>query len=427
MLAGVIPPTDLLAIKMQLCKPFLGVPTDLVPTSGWSWAQLQNVPTVNQHGLVWMPEDLYASLIANPCFVDTLICVPPHWQGNPAMSGKAYSTVFVAYIDDSMTITQHATLKGISMFGAQVKFIHCSDSLTLVQCGRCHMLDHHATSAKCRLPKDMIKCYRCRGQHDGCDHDYKCPKRHRVPGKCDCRLKCMLCRDMGHHCHSPKCPKHSNITVPHLVMPEDADKHPEPGRQHHPSLEPKSCQHQQGKPHAGTKAPRVPCTNHEAAMMVPAGACANNPEKSNISCMCCPLPSIVQFTTHYMSAELEPDSVTPYYPRARPISSKGKGLLNIYRELIAQKKYGTALLKRAPELNITLHNEEEIEALLAEGEHAAHTDFDYGHKSNRTWGLDEVGPSTGWDTDKDTAPTNKPIGIYPDCNASLSVGPTWTI
>jgi hypothetical protein len=222
-LAGSIPACDLLAIKTQLCKPFQGSPTDLVLASGWSWAQLRNVPMVNKHSNVWTAEDLYHS-IANPCFSDALICVPPHWQGTPLTSGKDFTTVFVAYIDNSMEITQCAMLEGISMFGAQVKFIHCGDIPTLVQCGCCHMLDHHVTLAKCKISRDKVKCYRCRGAHDGQDHNYECPHKHQVPGKCDCSLKCLLCGTTGHHCHSPKCPKQGAIGVPKLTTPALADK-----------------------------------------------------------------------------------------------------------------------------------------------------------------------------------------------------------
>jgi hypothetical protein len=131
-LSGLIPACELLKYKTQLCEPFIGAETDLVPARGWSWAQLRNVPTIDEEGLVWSPKDLFQTFIANPCFADTLICAPPHWQGNPVFSGKAASTVFVAYIDEGNLISQRASKEGVYMFGQQVTFIHCGDSPTLV-------------------------------------------------------------------------------------------------------------------------------------------------------------------------------------------------------------------------------------------------------------------------------------------------------
>jgi hypothetical protein len=47
--------------------------------------------------------------------------------------------------------------------------------------------------------------------------------------------------------------------------------------------------------------------------------------------------------------------------------------------------------------------------LLDEGKHASHPiDLDYGQGTTQTWGgeaLDDEGLSTGWETNKDTAPT----------------------
>jgi hypothetical protein len=155
-LSGLISPRELLKYKTQLCEPFGGSNTDLVPARGWSWAQLRNVPTVDEDGLVWSPEDLFHTFIANPCFSDALICAPPHWQGNPIFSGKNASTVLVAYIDDGHLISQRATKEGVYMFGSQVTFIHCGDSPTLVQCSRCHMLGHYATSTRCKAPANSV-------------------------------------------------------------------------------------------------------------------------------------------------------------------------------------------------------------------------------------------------------------------------------
>jgi hypothetical protein len=185
---------------------------------------------------------------------------------------------------------------------------------------------------------------------------------------------------------------------------------------------------------------RVPYTNHDAAMAVPAGVCAHNPEKSNILCDCCPLPSITKWVQRYLSAEPTPEesslttTAPTYRPRARPISSKGKGLLDIYGELMARKKYGTAkLAETAAELNITLHDDDEIEMLLDEGERASMPmDLDYGAGLTRTWAMGtdgaadwEVeaalgeGTSTGRATVKDTTPP-KVTKIFPEAHIKAS-------
>jgi hypothetical protein len=77
-------------------------------------------------------------------------------------------------------------------------------------------------------------------------------------------------------------------------------------------------------------------------MTVLAGACTKDPETSNILCHCCPLPSITKFVTQYLSVEPAPEGADPSvperWPQACPILSKGKGLLDIYCELLARKK-----------------------------------------------------------------------------------------
>ncbi|KAN0135979.1 hypothetical protein V8E53_006140 [Lactarius tabidus] len=106
-IAGIIPPCDLMAIKPYLCCPFKGR-TELVPTKGWTWIQLCMVPMEDLDGCVWGPEDLLSQFIANPCFQDTLICIAPHWQGNPLNNDKERSTVLAAIIDEDNSICQNA-------------------------------------------------------------------------------------------------------------------------------------------------------------------------------------------------------------------------------------------------------------------------------------------------------------------------------
>ncbi|KAN0129433.1 hypothetical protein V8E53_012765 [Lactarius tabidus] len=215
-LAGIISPRDLMALKPFLCSPFKGR-TELVPTKGWTWIQLRNVPTEDIDHKVWGPEDLLTQFIANPCFQDALICIAPHWQGNPLNNDKMVSTVLAAIIDEDNSICQSALTHGVRMFSAQVKFLRCGDNPSLLQCSRCHLLGHYANSAKCKLPKGQVKCYHCSGPHDGRDHDYECnAKSHKTVGKCDCLLKCLLCKKTDHHARSRKCLKRGDFQPPRL-------------------------------------------------------------------------------------------------------------------------------------------------------------------------------------------------------------------
>jgi hypothetical protein len=91
-LDGIIPPREIMALKQHLCSPFKGH-MELVPTKGWTWVQLRQVPMEDLDHCVWGPEDLLNAFTANPCFKDALICVQPHWQGNLLNNDKLFSTV----------------------------------------------------------------------------------------------------------------------------------------------------------------------------------------------------------------------------------------------------------------------------------------------------------------------------------------------
>ncbi|KAN0129581.1 hypothetical protein V8E53_012577 [Lactarius tabidus] len=214
-LAGIISPRDIMTLKPHLCSPFKGH-TELVPTKGWTWLQLRQVPTEDLDGCVWGSEDLLSAFTANPCFKDALICVQPHWQGNPLNNDKLFSTVLAAIIDEDNSICQSALSHGVRMFGAQVKFLRCGDNPTLQLCGRCHMLGHYSSSPRCKLPKNAIKCYHCGKAHDGRNHDYECNAKHKVLGKCDCSLKCLLCKKTDHHARSRSCLKRGDFAPPRL-------------------------------------------------------------------------------------------------------------------------------------------------------------------------------------------------------------------
>ena len=70
-------------------------------------------------------------------------------------------------------------------------------------------MEHFAQ--KCPVPEGEVRCPKCNGNHTMKDHDYKCPGRHHVPGKCDCTFKCILCNQTGHHARSKTCPRRHDI------------------------------------------------------------------------------------------------------------------------------------------------------------------------------------------------------------------------
>jgi hypothetical protein len=60
MLGGIVPPRDIVALKSILCAPFAGR-TEVVPTKGWTWIQLRQVPTEDEDHCIWGPEDLLSA------------------------------------------------------------------------------------------------------------------------------------------------------------------------------------------------------------------------------------------------------------------------------------------------------------------------------------------------------------------------------
>ncbi|KAF8259364.1 hypothetical protein EI94DRAFT_1813453 [Lactarius quietus] len=183
-IAGNASVTVLMSFKKWLCQPFLG--SELVPTRGWTWAQLRGVPTSDEEGTIWDGDVLL-------------------------------TTVLVAYVDKDKIITQKALEEGVFMFGYQVKFVLAGDKPALIQCGRCHELGHHKNAAACKVPRTALRCYRCRGNHDSGNHDFECKATHKTVGKCDCKAWCLLCSRQGHHARAHDCPKRGDFMPPKLA------------------------------------------------------------------------------------------------------------------------------------------------------------------------------------------------------------------
>jgi hypothetical protein len=332
-LTGIIPPCNLMSLKQHLCSPFKGH-MELVPTKGWTWLQLQQVPTEDLDWCVWGPDDLLKAFTANPCFKDTLICVQPHWQGNLLNNNKMFSTILAAIIDKDNSICQAALTHGVCMFGAQVKFLHCRDNPTLQQCRQCHMLGHYSSSPRCKFPKNSIKCYCCRGSHNSRDHYYECnAKTHKTLGKCDCVLKCLLCKKTNHHARSCNCLKRGDFAPPRLLELTNNEpfqiigkKRATKGREHRP--------------------PYSLCLSAFIILEVkhiPLLLCPTEEGKNVLLCMCCALLSMAEYKCCFVSLHTnykDPGAL----PTARIVLSKGKSVLDLYTDLQKCKAYRTALL-----------------------------------------------------------------------------------
>jgi hypothetical protein len=340
-LAGIISPRDIMALKPHLCSPFKGH-TELVPTKGWTWVQLRQVPTEDLDHCIWGPEDLLNAFTANPCFKDVLICVQLHWQGNPLNNDKLFSTVLAAIINEDNSICQAALTHGVRMFGAQVKFLRCGDNPTLQQCGRCHMLGHYSSSPRCKLPKNTVKCYRCSKAHDGQNHDYECTAKHKVLGKCDCVLKCLLCKKTDHHTRSRSCLKRGDFAPPWLPDIVNNEQFQIVG----------SKRTTKGRERMAPYSPRssifvVPEVKH-----IPLPMCPNEEGKNVLLCMCCSLPSMADYKHRFISPHNNYKDLGAL-PTARIVSTKGKSVIDMYRNLTeAQSLWHSALSQRPRHLQL---------------------------------------------------------------------------
>ena len=208
-LSGTFAPDIIESIRSPLCS-FSKGRTTLVPADSWTWAQLRQVPNKDEETQVtYDVADPMRALTANPAFQSVFILVPPSWIGNLENFSSPTASISFVYVKQNKAVTQRATLEGVCMFGCQVQFVHCGDKTIIVQCSRCHSMEHFAW--KCPVPEGEVCCPKCNGNHTMKEHDYECPGNHRVPGKCDCVFKCILCKQAGHHARSKLCLRRHDI------------------------------------------------------------------------------------------------------------------------------------------------------------------------------------------------------------------------
>jgi hypothetical protein len=402
-------------MKPYLCCPFKGR-TELVPTKGWTWIQLRQVPMEDLDGCVWGLEDLLSQFIANPCFQDALICIAPHWQGNPLNNDKERSTVLAAIIDEDNSICQNVLMHGVCMFGAQVKFLQCGNNPTLLQCSRCHLLGHYLSSSKCKLPKNAVKCYQCGGTHDGRDHDYECnSKSHKTIGKCNCPLKCLLCKKTDHHAHSRKCLKRGDFNP--LRLPEH--------NQSKPFQIVGKMQNTKGKQRAPPYSPPLDVFIVPEVKNILLPPCPTEKGKNILLCMCCALPSMAEYKKRFISPRPNVTDTTAL-PTARIVSSKGKSIVELYTELGKCKAYRTAILAGDEEVHKNLsqmdkHDDNEVMELLHEAEEEVIAEIEIDQAidaENRGVDYYSVGPSI---TPFDNVPITQDGPLHPPFSIEASI------
>ncbi|KAI9442578.1 hypothetical protein H4582DRAFT_2073139 [Lactarius indigo] len=94
---------------------------ELVPTAGWVHAQVQDVPTSGDDGIVFSPDQLVAELRRNLVFSDAIICNRPHWQNHPNNLVHRPTAAFnFAYLDEDGSLSKTAQCDGTDMFNHPV-------------------------------------------------------------------------------------------------------------------------------------------------------------------------------------------------------------------------------------------------------------------------------------------------------------------
>ncbi|KAH9010856.1 hypothetical protein EDB85DRAFT_2160630 [Lactarius pseudohatsudake] len=209
-LAGDVSIPAMVSYKKWLCGPFPDA--QIPPTAGWVWAHLRGVPTRDEDRVLYTGEELLKEVQSNEMFAEAMYTATPKWQIPPEKMMSETATVLVAYVDPTGEISKHALADGVFMFGAQIKFVVAGDKPALIQCRRCHLLGHNKTRASAR-------------------HNFECKGPHKVAGKCDCALKCILCGKSRHNARSRACPKRGDFAPPRLARAQDTptDRQPAPG------------------------------------------------------------------------------------------------------------------------------------------------------------------------------------------------------
>jgi hypothetical protein len=371
--AGNLSPQVISSYQSSLCSHFPASESAcVVPTTGWTWVQFRGVDVARRDGdseIVYSADELHTAIRANPCFSDTIFCVRPHWQGNPANFRGPAATVIAAILDEDNSACQRASSEGVCMFGRRVKFVRAGASPSLVQCSRCHEIGHYYTSPKCRWTSS--RCYKCGGGHDARDHDFECKRQHKVMGVCDCVPKCILCKNTGHHAREKGCPIRGDFIPPRLPRAAPAEALPavEDALKSDaiPFSRPKARPAHRGRGGGRRRgrspwAPRIPVVPEMIEDI-----CAKDDDHLRAYCFCCPALRIDEFQALYTVPK--DSDITP------GLSAKGKSAQDIFTECILRKNKGMEFVKKAgPDI---FHSEDELREFLtrAAGDAVAHIDY----------------------------------------------------
>jgi hypothetical protein len=371
--AGNLSPQVISSYQSSLCSHFPASESAcVVPTTGWTWVQFRGVDVARREEdseIVYSADELHTAIRANPCFADTIFCVRPHWQGNPANFRGPAATVIAAILDEDNSACQRASSEGVCMFGRRVKFVRAGASPSLVQCTRCHEIGHYYTSPKCKWTSS--RCFKCGGGHDARDHDFECKKQHKVMGVCDCVPKCILCKNTGHHAREKGCPIRGDFVPPRLpraapaeALPavEDAlksDAIPFSRPKARPAHRGRGGGRRRGR---SPQAPRIPVVPEMIEDI-----CAKDDDHFRAYCFCCPALRIDEFQALY-TVPADSD-ITP------GLSAKGKSAQDIFTECILRKNKGPEFVKKAG--SDVFHSEDELREFLtrAAGDAVAHIDY----------------------------------------------------
>jgi hypothetical protein len=371
--AGNLSPLIISSYQTSLCSHFPASESAcVVPTTGWTWVQFRGVDVAHRKGdseTVYTSDELHTAIRANPWFNDTIFCVRPHWQGNPANFRGPAATVIAAILDADNSTCQRASSEGVCMFGRRIKFVRAGASPSLVQCSRCHEIGHYYTSPKCKWTSS--RCFKCGGGHEARDHDFECKKQHKVVGVCDCVPKCILCKNSGHHAREKGCPVRGDFVPPRLPRAAPAEAQPavEDALKNDaiPFSRPRAWPAHQGR--AGgkrkgrsTRGPRIPVVPEMIEDI-----CAKDGDNLRAYCFCCPALRIDEFQALYTVP-----SGSDIIPG---LSAKGKSAQDIFGECILRKNKGPAFVDKAgPEV---FHSKGELREFLtrAAGDAVAHIDY----------------------------------------------------
>jgi hypothetical protein len=380
-LAGDIPLSTILTCKEQLCEAFPEGNVWIVPTKGWTWVQLRGVDVSyleDEVDYVYEGNQLLEAFAANPCFQGADIMVPPHFQGNPLNFKQCTAMVIAAISDPDNARCQCAAAEGVRMFGRQVKFVHAGDSPSLVQCSRCHQVGHYFSSPKCRLAPSANKCFHCGGPHHSDNHNFECNGTHAVQGVCNCPVKCILCKGVGHTARDKACPRCGDFAPPRLQRPTPVESAPGVDSRmvallavSHAKVRTLPEGKGKGKAKAGSVAEGVADALREASASVPEGICTKSGVYT-LLCFCCPMPSVETFQRLYVHDKGD-----------EPIrSSLGRSIIDMHPEFLTRKAVQEPAIRAAQASHSkAFHQDEELAAVIAQCEHRGGS-LSYGPAAN---------------------------------------------